>query len=585
MILLTWHGTVLRIDAANATVIHAALWPAPAGANDLLLDAPAAISQPLALAGLPGVTLVGGARPGIAHLRRGEAYLRADPAEQITTFTGDEPGPWESFLLVDERAAAHLRHILAQAWTLEGAAAETAPTAISLTEGFQLELGALRIDLAEQMPRPVAPPPPAVDAAGSAGEHGMPDRFSLSAAEGPVVISRAPGALRHEFLLRRLPRHLRPPEAASEAEFRATPNRLLALPGTPEILTPPITICAADRAWCFEKPWENHVPMVGRHTLRSTILRESDKLVLLARYAEGMVFDEHGVSNEFGYLEGLPRHTRHTLPGFLRFEGERILFDRAAAAAAPTLPGPYVVFYGGNLTNYCHWMIDAMLPLHVMLPYLPQNARLLLPGTLRGLRDSPERICDHHDILRAFGFAALPAVEISDSLCRVEEIYWLDHTYLQWMPALFMRALRDHVLGLRAPAGPRDKRIYVARRGSRKVTNAAGVEQFVTNQGFTRYFLEDFSIDEQIELFRHAEWVIGPHGAELGNLLFCAPGTRVLELSPDADFRQYFSLMSNKLGLVHGVLPCPTDHRGFFGDMTVDIPKLRALFRTLSLQL
>lgn len=75
--------------------------------------------------------------------------------------------------------------------------------------------------------------------------------------------------------------------------------------------------------------------------------------------------------------------------------------------------------------------------------------------------------------------------------------------------------------------------------------------------------------------------MIGPHGAELGNLLFCRPGYKVLELSPDADFKPFFSYMCNKLGLVHGVLPRATTTRGFNGDIILDMHKFTALFRMM----
>jgi capsular polysaccharide biosynthesis protein len=133
----------------------------------------------------------------------------------------------------------------------------------------------------------------------------------------------------------------------------------------------------------------------------------------------------------------------------------------------------------------------------------------------------------------------------------------------------------------RNPIGRRNARLYIARRGTRRVANAAQIESFLTKRGFTIHTLDDSSIDQQIDLFSEAEWVVAPHGAELGNLLFCAPGTKVLELSPDVDFKPYFSYMCNKLALTHGVLPCATTDGGFNTDMTVNMEEFSALFRML----
>jgi hypothetical protein len=75
---------------------------------------------------------------------------------------------------------------------------------------------------------------------------------------------------------------------------------------------------------------------------------------------------------------------------------------------------------------------------------------------------------------------------------------------------------------------------------------------------------------------------VGPHGAALANLMFCPPGTQVLELSPDCEYRPFFNEMCGKLGLGHAVLPCPTQDGGFFGQMRVDPKRLAHMLRLLS---
>jgi capsular polysaccharide biosynthesis protein len=49
-------------------------------------------------------------------------------------------------------------------------------------------------------------------------------------------------------------------------------------------------------------------------------------------------------------------------------------------------------------------------------------------------------------------------------------------------------------------------------------------------RGFATVRLEERSWAEQIALFQAARVVVAPHGASLANLVFCAPGTRVVEL-------------------------------------------------------
>jgi capsular polysaccharide biosynthesis protein len=233
------------------------------------------------------------------------------------------------------------------------------------------------------------------------------------------------------------------------------------------------------------------------------------------------------------------------------------------------------------LSHYTHWLIDNLLPLSILLQHAPPGARILVPSTLRGFKNNLTRICDHHDIIRCFGFADLPFTEVAEPFCLVEDIIWLDQGFIEYMPAAVLRDFRARVMRNRNPIGRRNARLYIARRGTRRVANAAQIESFLTKRGFTIHTLDDSSIDQQIDLFSEAEWVVAPHGAELGNLLFCAPGTKVLELSPDVDFKPYFSYMCNKLALTHGVLPCATTDGGFNTDMTVNMEEFSALFRML----
>jgi capsular polysaccharide biosynthesis protein len=91
---------------------------------------------------------------------------------------------------------------------------------------------------------------------------------------------------------------------------------------------------------------------------------------------------------------------------------------------------------------------------------------------------------------------------------------------------------------------------------------------------------------DQILLFQSAEFVISPHGAGLSNLLFCEPGTKVIELMPSFEMRPFFWLISEKLDLIHGMQFCSTvPDRDFCAPLTVDIGKLQALLRMVDAHL
>jgi hypothetical protein len=78
------------------------------------------------------------------------------------------------------------------------------------------------------------------------------------------------------------------------------------------------------------------------------------------------------------------------------------------------------------------------------------------------------------------------------------------------------------------------RRLYITRgpKARRQPLNEAGVASFFEAAGFKVVDLSDLSVAEQRGLFRRAEIVVASHGAALANLVFCRPGTRVLEIFP-----------------------------------------------------
>lgn len=76
------------------------------------------------------------------------------------------------------------------------------------------------------------------------------------------------------------------------------------------------------------------------------------------------------------------------------------------------------------------------------------------------------------------------------------------------------------------------EKIYVSRSGARRrrVINEDELWRSLGSQGFARIHLENLTWSEQIAVFRSAKVIVAAHGAGLANLVFCQPGTRVVEL-------------------------------------------------------
>lgn len=76
------------------------------------------------------------------------------------------------------------------------------------------------------------------------------------------------------------------------------------------------------------------------------------------------------------------------------------------------------------------------------------------------------------------------------------------------------------------------ERIYLSREKARRrrVTNEGELWPWLQSRGFVKVSCEDLTWSEQIAVFRHAKVIVSAHGAALANLVFCAPGTKVIEL-------------------------------------------------------
>jgi capsular polysaccharide biosynthesis protein len=79
-----------------------------------------------------------------------------------------------------------------------------------------------------------------------------------------------------------------------------------------------------------------------------------------------------------------------------------------------------------------------------------------------------------------------------------------------------------------------DQKIYVTPTDmtTLRVRNEAAIIEDVRKRGFEVIAPGILPLAEQISLFRGASLVVGPHGADLTNIVFCEPGTIVYELVP-----------------------------------------------------
>ncbi len=124
----------------------------------------------------------------------------------------------------------------------------------------------------------------------------------------------------------------------------------------------------------------------------------------------------------------------------------------------------------------------------------------------------------------------------------------------------FIRTLLNHEEIKKAkPSG--FGRIWLSRRKGRQIENKSQIDAVWEKHGLREVFLEDLSVPEQIVLFRDASLVCGMHGAGLANLVYCSPGTPVVEILPRDWAWPFYHSVSRQVNLNYHYLIGDSVHR------------------------
>ena len=241
-------------------------------------------------------------------------------------------------------------------------------------------------------------------------------------------------------------------------------------------------------------------------------------------------------------------------------------FHAALARRVPDLTLPRAVWIAERVYhNHAHWLTA----------HLPKLALLRERGELGALVLPAERSAAIDASLRRLGIEPAEHPQLpTGAVLAVGELTLLETD--RFRPEL-LRLARDAMVGLEA-AGPR--RVLVSRRSARgrRLVDEAAVAAVLAGHGFEPVEMERMDLDAQVALMAGAEAVVAPHGAGLANILFCRPGTKVLEIADPAYPNPNFYAMAAGLGLDYGLLPA----RGVGGghpldrDLAVEMGALRA---------
>jgi capsular polysaccharide biosynthesis protein len=189
----------------------------------------------------------------------------------------------------------------------------------------------------------------------------------------------------------------------------------------------------------------------------------------------------------------------------------------------------------GARTNYGHFVLDC-LPTVVSVVERPElgGYRFAFPP----LKPWQRR---HLELLGVEDPLELELVDWFGPIFRVAEVVWSScmASFIH-RPNATYRAVRDSQLSRKKQTRLSFEKVYVTRRGfvspdgtmKRIFLSEETLERRLRQLGFVVVDPVQYTIDEQIDIFRHADLVVGCSGAGLANVLYCQTGATVVEITP-----------------------------------------------------
>lgn len=287
------------------------------------------------------------------------------------------------------------------------------------------------------------------------------------------------------------------------------------------------------------EPFDHQLQLCRSEKFVPTMVLPADVTVM----PKGRVFGINGL-----VITEEDRVIRETLGSFRGRIDPHPIFRSIRLPRVTHFPGRLAVMGYNYAHGYYHWMLEI----------LPRFEILRRSGiAYDGLYMSPLVTSFQREALELIGFDAKRALwsntrtHVKADQLVVPSLPGAPGQIPRWVAGY----LRDVFLPKQAFA--QTERILISRRKAarRRILNDEQVLASLRPFGFREVILEDYTVREQAKLFASAEWVVATHGAALTNLVFCSPGTHVVELFAPSRYFNNFQVLSHLMDLqYHGLL-------------------------------
>lgn len=294
----------------------------------------------------------------------------------------------------------------------------------------------------------------------------------------------------------------------------------------------------------------------------------------------GIVYDDNNVyTNQYTRFRGVWRYFHQAGPKYPR---ETVDLGRIAVLQPPDLP------------NYYHWVAECLPQILLIKEMMDKDPGLLF---LAPNQNWPSFMGQYLDLL-----GIDPARRVNNTAGPTRRYFAGELTYVDWQwpvsstsdikptaapwypPQSLLLKLRTILAQPFLPPEKRDAIIYVSRESGmqRGVENEHGLIESLRSRFRDKLIVfkgSNLHVNDQIDIFRKARLVIGPHGAGLTNILFCAPGTIIVEFPVLPAALNFFAHLAAACDLDYWWVP--EVHTRFESSYTMDHAAVSSIMKTL----
>ncbi len=272
-----------------------------------------------------------------------------------------------------------------------------------------------------------------------------------------------------------------------------------------------------------------------------------------------MICNSIAIINQDNQLvKELSREYPGQLPGCKNYDvNKHRVFELEELPELEKIDGTVAVLSGLSGNVYFHWMVDILPRLEILKihgidlaeidwflvnsyqqPFQRESLKIL------GIPEEKILESDRHPYIQAKQLIvpSFPGY-----------LGWLPSWALEFHRRVFFQTIKQESKTENKPRKFYPERIYISRNNSRyrRVFNEEEVRSKLSQLGFVCISPESMTLTEQIAIFAHAKVIIAAHGSGLTNIMFCRPGTKIIELVSPNYIRHYYWVISQQLGLEH----------------------------------